>query len=144
MPDDIKSASDLSGVLKQHLGEDGLKDDSAHREFMSQDIWAKGETAAFVAAPTTLEEMQTAIRAAHERGISLNPRGGGYSYTKGYTPDRDNVGILDMSKLNQVVEVNTEDMYVTVQAGVTWAQLYEAQKPPGVSPPRGLRAKKKK
>ena len=135
MPDDIKSASDLSGVLKQHLGEDGLKDDSAHREFMSQDIWAKGETAAFVAAPTTLEEMQTAIRAAHERGISLNPRGGGYSYTKGYTPDRDNVGILDMSRLNQVVEINTEDMYVTVQAGVTWAQLYEALKPHGVRTP---------
>ena len=135
MPDDIKSASDLSGVLKQQLGEAGLKDNEAHREFMSQDIWAKGETAAFVAAPRSIEEMQQAVRAAHERGISLNPRGGGYSYTKGYTPDREHVGILDMSKLTQIVEINIEDMYVTVQAGVTWAQLYEALKPHGVRTP---------
>ncbi|MEM7327627.1 MAG: FAD-binding oxidoreductase [Pseudomonadota bacterium] len=135
MPDDLKTASELSGVLKQKLGADGLSDDLNHREFMSQDIWAKGATAAFVAAPESLEEMQAAVRAAHERGISLNPRGGGYSYTKGYTPDRDHVGILDMSRLNKIIEINTEDMYVTVQAGVTWAQLYEALKPHRVRTP---------
>lgn len=129
MADDTTSASVLPGILKQQLGEDRLKDDQATREFMSQDIWAKGTTADFVAAPETVEQMQTAIRAAYEKGISLNPRGGGYSYTKGYTPDRENVGILDLSKLNQIVEINTEDMYVTAQAGVTWAQLYEALKP---------------
>ncbi|NQY14739.1 MAG: FAD-binding oxidoreductase, partial [Henriciella sp.] len=135
MADDLKSAADLSGVLKQKLGEAGLKDDTAEREFMSQDIWAKGDTASFVATPKNLEELQVAVRAAHERGISLNPRGGGYSYTKGYTPDRDNVGILDMSNLTEIVEINTDDMYVTVQAGVTWAQLYEALKPLGVRTP---------
>jgi len=135
MPDDLKSTVDVAGVLKQQLGEDGLKDDQASREFMSQDIWAKGETADFVATPTNVAEMQTAIRTAYERGLSLNPRGGGYSYTKGYTPDRENVGILDLSKLTEIIEINTEDMYVTVQAGVTWAQLYEALKPHGVRTP---------
>ncbi len=135
MPDDLKSSSELPGVLKQQLGSEGLRDELSDREFMSQDIWAKGDTAAFVARPASVDEMQDAIRAAHSRGISLNPRGGGYSYTKGYTPDRDNVGILDLSKLDQIVEINTEDMYVTVQAGVTWAQLYEALKPHGVRTP---------
>lgn len=135
MPDDLKSTADAAAILKQQLGEQGLKDDQASREFMSQDIWAKGETADFVAAPTNVAEMQAAIRAAYERGLSLNPRGGGYSYTKGYTPDRANVGILDLSKLTEIVEINTEDMYVTVQAGVTWAQLYEALKPLGVRTP---------
>lgn len=135
MADDIKTASVLTGVLKQSLGEQGLKDDPATREFMSQDIWAKGETADFVATPETIDDMQLAIRAAHEKRISLNPRGGGYSYTKGYTPDRENVGILDLSRLNKIVEINTDDMYVTVQAGVTWAQLYEALKPLGVRTP---------
>lgn len=135
MADDLKTASVLPGILKQQLGEDQLKDDQGSREFMSQDIWAKGATADFVATPETIEDMQTAIRAAHEKGISLNPRGGGYSYTKGYTPERENVGILDMSNLNKVVEINTDDMYVTVQAGVTWAQLYEALKPHRVRTP---------
>lgn len=135
MADDQKTAIDLTGVLKQQLGENGLKDDAESREFMSQDIWAKGDTAAFVATPQTIEDMQAAVRAAHERGISLNPRGGGYSYTKGYTPDRENVGILDMSAFNKIVEINTDDMFVTVQAGVTWAQLYEALKPHNVRTP---------
>ena len=135
MPHDLKTSSVLPGILKQQMGEDSLKDDQDSREFMSQDIWAKGATADFVATPESIEDMQTAIRAAYEKGISLNPRGGGYSYTKGYTPDRDNVGILDMSKLNNVVEINTDDMYVTVQTGVTWAQLYEALKPHGVRTP---------
>ncbi len=135
MADDLKSTSMLPGVLKQQLGEDGLKEDQTTREFMSQDIWAKGETADFVAAPDSVEAMQTVIRAAYEKGISLNPRGGGYSYTKGFIPDRENVGILDMSKLDQIVEINTDDMYVTVQAGATWASLYEALKPHGVRTP---------
>ncbi|MEC7290842.1 MAG: hypothetical protein VXW22_12205, partial [Pseudomonadota bacterium] len=73
MPDDLKSTADAAAILKQQLGEQGLKDDQASREFMSQDIWAKGETADFVAAPTNVAEMQTAIRAAYERGLSLNP-----------------------------------------------------------------------
>lgn len=135
MPDDLKTASDISGVLKQQLGEAGLEDDQAMREFMSQDIWHKGDTADFVASPSSIEELQIAVRAAHERGISLNPRGGGYSYTKGYTPDREHVGILDMSRLTEIVEINTDDMYVTVQAGVTWAQLFEALKPLNVRTP---------
>lgn len=99
MPDDLKIASDMSGVLKQKLGETGLTDDPADREFMSQDIWHKGDTAEFVASPSSIEQLQATVRAAYDRGISLNPRGGGYSYTKGYTPDRENVGILDMSQL---------------------------------------------
>jgi len=110
MADDLKSVSELSGILKQQLGTDGLKDDQANSQFMSQDIWAKGDTAAFDAKPKSIEEKQNAIRAAHARGISLNPRGGGYSYTKGYTPARENDGILEMSALNQIVEINPEDM----------------------------------
>ena len=135
MADDHKTATALPGILKQQLGADHLKDDQASREFMSQDIWAKGETADFVAIPETIEDMQLAIRAAYEKGISLNPRGGGYSYTKGYTPDRENVGVLDTSKLNKIVDVNVDDMYVTVQAGVTWAELYETLKPHGLRTP---------
>ena len=69
MPDDIKTASVLPGILKQQLGEDRLKDDQASREFMSQDIWAKGATADFVATPETIEDMQTGVRAAHDKAL---------------------------------------------------------------------------
>lgn len=135
MANDTEVTTGVTAILKQQLGEDGLRDDTSSRELMSQDIWAKGKTADFVAAPATVEELQAAVRTAYERGISLNPRGGGMSYTKGYTPDRSGVGILDMSKLTEIVEINTEDMYVTVQSGVTWDQLYTALKKEGVRTP---------
>ncbi len=136
MPDDISSATtELTSVLKQVLGADGLKDDPATIELMSQDIWAKGHAADFVAVPETVEQLQATVRAAYERGVPLNPRGGGMSYTKAYAPDRDGVGMLDLSKLDKVVEVNTDDMYVTVEAGCTWATLHEALKAQGVRTP---------
>lgn len=135
MPNDVKSISDSLATLKQQLGEAGLSEDQATREFMSQDIWSKGKTADFVAAPETVEQLQAAVRIAYERGLSLNPRGAGMSYTKAYIPDRANTGILDMSKLNRIVEINQEDMYVTAEAGVTWAKLYDALREVGLRTP---------
>jgi len=127
--------ADHIGLLRQQLGADAFRDDLPTREFMSQDIWAKGHTAAFVAAPETVEQLQEVVRIAHARGVSLNPRGAGMSYTKAYTPDRPGVGLLDMSRLNRIVELNVADMYVTVQAGVTWAQLHTALKAMGLRTP---------
>lgn len=57
------------------------------------------------------------------------------SYTKGFIPSKDKTGVLDLSKMNKIIEINVDDMYVTVQAGVTWQQLYEALKPHGVRTP---------
>ena len=128
-------ATELGQVLQQVLGKEKILFDLPLRELMSQDIWAKGTTAAFVARPSSTRELQTVVQAAYERGVPLNPRGGGMSYTKGYLPDREAVGILDTTDLNQIIEINTEDMYVTVQAGVTWSQLYESLKPLKVRTP---------
>lgn len=122
-------ARELGQVLQQQLGNERISLDLSVRELMSQDIWAKGVTASFVAKPTNLDELQTIVKAAYERGVPLNPRGGGMSYTKAYIPDREGVGILDTSHLNEILEINIENMYVTVQAGVTWNKLHQALKP---------------
>ncbi len=127
--------SELKSVLTQALGKDAVSDDQASRELFSQDIWTKGDLAEFVVAPTTLEELSKAAAAANERGIALNPRGGGMSYTKGYTPDREGVAILDLSKMNRIVELNVDDMYVTVEGGCTWVDLHEALSAKGVRTP---------
>jgi len=57
------------------------------------------------------------------------------SYTGGYIPVNDTTVMVDTGAMNQILELNETDMYVTVQAGVTWAQLYEALKPKGVRLP---------
>ena len=121
--------------LTQQLGTDAVSGDDDARAFMSQDIWAVGETAVAVVTPRSVEELSEAVKAAHARGLVLNPRGGGMSYTRGYTPDRDNVAILDMSKMDDIIEINAEDMYVTVEAGCTWKTLHDALTPLGLRTP---------
>jgi len=37
--------------------------------------------------------------------------------------------------MNKILEINADDMYVTVQAGVTWQQLYAALQPLGLRTP---------
>jgi len=119
----------------ERLGDDIVLVGEAERRFVSHDIWARGELADFVLVPETTEQMIACIKAAHEGGIALSPRGGGMSYTKSSAPDRAGVGIVDTRKLNRIVEINADDMYVTVEAGCTWAQLHEALKPKGLRTP---------
>jgi len=130
----IQNSSIPESVLGQ-LKSLGCATDPKTCEFMSQDIWTKGTTASFVATPETIEQLQLIIKIAFENDIALNPRGAGMSYTKGYIPDRENVGILDYSKLNKITEINADDMYVTAQSGTTWLQLDEALKPLGLRTP---------
>lgn len=122
-------------TLTQVLGADNVSTDADLRNLYSQDIWAKGTLADFVISPETTEQLSDAVKIASRKNIKLNPRGGGMSYTKGYAPNQEKTGMLDFSKMNAILEINTDDMYVTVQAGVTWQQLYEALKPLGYRTP---------
>ena len=128
-------SDELVGVLRQILGPVGVSTAPDARALMSQDIWSEGEDAAFIVRPSSLGELQQSVAAAHERGIALNPRGGGMSYTNGYTPDRADIGILDMGGLDRVVEINAADMYVTVEAGCTWKTLNDALAEKGLRTP---------
>jgi len=57
------------------------------------------------------------------------------SYTRGYVPVHATTILIDMRRLNRIVEVNSEDMYVTVECGCTWEQLYTALRAQGVRTP---------
>lgn len=121
--------------LKQALGADNVSDDLPDRELYSQDIWAKGDTADFIISPKSTEQLSDAIKIAARGKIRLNPRGGGMSYTKGYIPSNDKTGIVDFKRMDKILEINADDMYVSVQAGCTWKTLYEALKPLGLRTP---------
>jgi len=85
--------------------------------------------------PGSSEAMAAATAAATAAGYSVIGRGGATSYTGGLVPDRENSLIVDTSALNRIVEINRDDMYVTVEAGVTWKTLHEALKDTDVRTP---------
>ncbi len=87
-----------------------------------------------VIQPDSKEKLAKAVAVATAAGVALFPRGGGFSYTDGYIPSTGNGITVDTHKLNRIIEINTEDMYVTVEAGCTWATLEDALKDKGVRP----------
>ena len=123
------------GSLEQILGSDNVSSDEKARELYSQDIWTKGKTADFVISPQNTAQLSEAVKIAARGNLRLNPRGAGMSYTKSYIPSKDKTGILDFSRMDEILEINAEDMYVTVQAGCTWKTLYDALKPLGLRTP---------
>jgi FAD/FMN-containing dehydrogenase len=79
-----------------------------------------------VVQPGSTDEVAAVVRIANETGTPVYPRGGGLSYTLGYTPTEDGGILLDTSRLNKIVEVDVNAMSITAQAGCTWRQLHEA------------------
>ena len=111
-------------VLERELGPDLVRSDPETREYYANDIfWQPGIPPLAVVSPRTREEAATAVRLATEQGLAVVPRGGGMSYSKGYLPDRADAIVIDMRRLDRVLEINAADGYVTVEAGCTWESL---------------------
>lgn len=123
------------GVLERELGSEVVRCDRELRVLYSQDVLGKGAVAQAVLSPGNTEELARCVKVAVKAGVALLPRGGGMSYTSGYVPQHDNSVIVDLGRMNRILEVNAEDMYVTVEAGCTWQALYEALKDTGLRTP---------
>jgi FAD/FMN-containing dehydrogenase len=134
-PSDLHGAK-LSAILTQILGPAGVDVDLARRALHSQDIWSvASETVDIVASPTSLEDLSRVVAAATQAGYAIAPRGAGMSYTSAYIPTTPRTVSLDMSRMDRVLEINAEDMTVTVQAGCTWSALNTALAAKGLRTP---------
>ena len=104
-------------------------------EACSADVYSRGITACALVRPRTAERCAAALAELTAAGYHMVVRGGGMSYTGGYVPVRERTVVLDTSALDSIVEINATDMYITVEAGVTWKQIYEALQPLGLRLP---------
>ena len=124
---------ELHDKLAEILSPQGVL--TENREFYSSDIFGTDKIAALVIQPDSAAKLAAAVAIATDMGYAVVGRGGATSYTGGLNPDREQSVIVDTARLNRIIEINTEDMYITVEAGVTWKQLHEALKDTDVRPP---------
>lgn len=125
----------LADALRGVVGEEHVLLGDAERAFHSHDLSVTQlEVAAAVVRPGTTEEVAEAVRAARAAGAAVVPRGGGMSYTHGYTPSRPGSVLLDLRRLD-TVEVHADDMFAVAGAGATWESVYLATSALGVRAP---------
>lgn len=106
------------------------------RTFYSMDLSCeRGKLPIAVFQPESREQLIEAVAYLYANDIGIIARGGGASYTLAYTPQHAQCAIIDTQKVDRIVEINEEDLYVIVEAGVTWKELDEALKPRGLRTP---------
>jgi len=107
----------LAGALAAIAG-DGATDDPGALAAAAVD----GLRPRWVVRPATLESLARVLALAHDEGLAVVPRGAGSALTLGGVPARLDV-VLDLARLDAVVEYNPDDLTVTVQAGCTAGAL---------------------
>lgn len=126
--------------LKDHLvaivGQDNFITEAGECVYYSQDVYsAAAMLTKGIIRPGNIDELARAVRVATEAGYALFPRGGGVSYTSGYLPTVEKSLTIDSGRMRRILEINREDMYVTVECGCRWIDLYEALKDSGLRTP---------
>ena len=132
----ISETRPLIEGIQSIVGADYCLTDERDRDFYSTDLsFREREIAEAVVQPQSTDELSSVVSLAHQAGFNVVPRGGGMSYTSGYTPAKDRTILIDMRRMNHILEINEEDMYVTVECGCTWKELYEALSEKGLRTP---------
>jgi D-lactate dehydrogenase (cytochrome) len=110
--------------LKPIFG-DRLSTNTALREVHGRDLtWHEPQLPDAVAFAQSTEEVASIVRACAELGIPVVPFGAGTSLEGHVMAQRGGISI-DLSRMDQILHVNTEDLDVIVQPGVTRKRLNE-------------------
>jgi 4-cresol dehydrogenase (hydroxylating) len=76
--------------------------------------------------PGNLAEVQECVRVANRFRVPIYPISSGKNWGYGSrVPAADGCFLLDLGRMNRIVDFNEELAYVTVEPGVTQAQLYD-------------------
>jgi glycolate oxidase FAD binding subunit len=76
-----------------------------------------GKKPAAVVFPSSVDEVSEVVRVVRKRGLSVVPWGGGSKVQTGYPPSRFDL-VVCTERLNRIIDTDTANLTVTVQAGV--------------------------
>ena len=76
----------------------------------------------YVVMPKTVEEVQKIVMLANREKIPITPMGGGFTLSALTVPIKGGI-VLDMKRMDRLIEVNETSKYAVVEAGVTQGAL---------------------
>ncbi|MHA1291820.1 MAG: FAD-binding oxidoreductase [Promethearchaeota archaeon] len=78
-----------------------------------------------IVRPKDAKEISEILKIANEDNIPVFPRGGGDCEFGGSKPIGDVGILLDLKRMNNVINLDEKNLIVTVEAGISWAKLNE-------------------
>jgi len=75
--------------------------------------------------PKDAQEISEVLKIANEEKIPVYPRGGGDCEFGGSKPIGNKGILLDMKRMNHIVNLDHDNLIVTVEAGISWGKLNE-------------------
>ena len=130
----LRNAPSLLEALFAAIGADHVLTDETERRFHGTDVFHSRELPDAVVQPGSIAELQAVVVACAAADAPIVVRGGGASYTDGYLHSRPGGITIDTSRL-KTITIDEHNAVVTVDPGVTWAELYEALKTRGLRTP---------
>ncbi|MGC1122431.1 MAG: FAD-binding oxidoreductase, partial [Candidatus Methanofastidiosia archaeon] len=112
-------------ALKTIVGEDFVTTSKPIRiSYIAKSIMdIDSETADVVIRPQSVEEIQKILIYANEHKIPVTPQSKGLSGGTA-TPTIPGGILLDLSRMNKIIEVDTDSRYMVVEPGVTNGQIW--------------------
>lgn len=84
-----------------------------------------------VVKPTSVEQIAAIFKLAQRRRIPITPRGAGWGLSGGAVPVAGGI-VLSLEKMNRILEIDKENLMVTVEPGVITGNIHRAVEAEGL------------
>ncbi len=109
--------------LEKIVGKGYVSDGMEERYYYSSDPSAEPPSLPeFVVMPGSVEEVQEIVRLANRERMPITPRLGGLTLSGLAIPFGGGI-LMDLKRMNRILEVNEESMYAVIECGVTTGEL---------------------
>ena len=78
-----------------------------------------------VIRPKDAQEISEILQVANEENIAVIPRGGGDCEFGGSKPIENSGIVLDLKRMDNIINLDQDNLIVTVEAGISWGKLNE-------------------
>lgn len=114
---------ELLSQLAEIVGQDYVSNRPEDLYIYSRDLGAqKPRRADYVVMPRTVAEVQQILMLANREKIAITPMGAGLTLSALTVPVKGGM-VLDMKRMDSIIEVNEASRYAVIEAGVTQAAL---------------------
>jgi len=113
--------------LKAIVGEGNYFKDHEDLLCYSYDAtYLTGKTPSIVLFPTTTGQVSEIMKVAYAEEIPVIPRGAGTCIAGNYMPIDNRTIVIDLKRMNKIVEIDRENLTATVEAGVITLDFSQA------------------